>query len=109
MCIMTGACNAGRCRNPMVIVNNNVRIAGYEDPALEGEVITLTCLPGQMLNGTDTSTCMRYGEWEPDPGEVNCISLPTSMTTSHGGTATLSKYITKFLHYYVYLVVCSNI
>ena len=109
MCIMTGACNAGKCRNPMAIVNNNVRIAGYEDPALEGEVITLTCLPGQMLNGTGTLTCMRNGEWEPDPGEVNCISLPASMTTGHGGAATLSKYITKFLHYYAYLVVCSNI
>ena len=35
---MTDACNAGKCSNPMVIVNN-IRITGYEDPALEGEDI----------------------------------------------------------------------
>ena len=97
MCIMIGACNAGKCRNPMVIVNNNVRITGYEDPALEGEVITFTCLPGQMLNGTDTFICIRNGEWEPDPVEVHCTDLPTSITTGHG-THTVSS-TSKFLVY----------
>ena len=48
---------------------------GYADSALEGEVITFTCPPGQLLNGTDTSTCMGNGEWEPDISEMNCIGL----------------------------------
>ena len=74
---------------------------GYEDPALEGDVITFTCSPGQLLNGTDTSTCMRNGEWEPDPGEVDCIGLPASMTT--GAPTSSSKYSLNF--FIVYLVV----
>ena len=45
---------------------------GYEDPALEGQIITFTCPPGHILNGCTSSTCMGNGEWEPDPREVQC-------------------------------------
>ena len=51
----------------------NARVVGYEDPALEGQIITYSCPPGQILNGSNSSTCMRNGKWEPDLGEVECI------------------------------------
>ena len=66
---------ADKCSNPMVLVTNNVRITGYEDPALEGEVITFTCSFGLELNGPISSSCIGNGEWEPDPREVNCIGV----------------------------------
>ena len=63
----------------------NALTVGYEDPAREGQTMTFTCPPGQILNGSNTSTCMGNGIWEPDPGEVECtgtgVSTPTSVTT----------------------------
>ena len=41
--------------------------------AQEGTTITLSCLPGFILTGSNTSTCMDNGEWEPDPRLVECI------------------------------------
>ena len=58
----------------MVLVNTNIRVMGYEDPAFEGNRVIFTCLSGLMLNGSNSSTCMGNGEWEPDPREVDCIS-----------------------------------
>ena len=62
----------------------NALAVGYIDPALEGQTITFTCLPGQILNGSNTSMCMGNGRWEPDPGNVECtggfittVSTPT--------------------------------
>ena len=62
---------AAKCTNPMELTNASA--VGYEDPAQEGQTITFTCPPGQMLNGSTYSTCMGNGEWEPDPGDVECI------------------------------------
>ena len=64
---------AVKCTNPMELTN--ALAVGYEDPAaLEGQIITFTCAPGQVLNGSNISTCMGNGNWEPDPGEVGeCI------------------------------------
>ena len=58
----------------MALVNNDIRIVGYKDPALEGDQIAFTCPSGHEPNGSKSSTCMGNGEWEPDPREVNCIS-----------------------------------
>jgi hypothetical protein len=62
---------ADKCADPMELTN--ARAVGYVDPALEGQVITFTCTPGQTLNGSSRSTCMGSGEWEPDPRDVECI------------------------------------
>ena len=62
---------AVKCTNPMQLTN--ARTVGYEDPTLEGRNITFTCAPGQILNGSNSSTCKGNEEWEPDPGEVACI------------------------------------
>ena len=50
----------------------NAIVMGYTDPALEGQSITFACPPYWTLNGSNSSTCMGNGEWEPDPGEVEC-------------------------------------
>lgn len=52
---------------------------GYDDPALEGDSIMFTCASGLKLGGpnSNSSTCMGNGEWDPDPGEVNCTVQST--------------------------------
>ena len=50
----------------------NALAAGYVDPAREGQTITFACPPGQILNGSNSSTCMGDGEWEPDPRALEC-------------------------------------
>ena len=75
------------CSNPMALVNN-IRIVGYNDQVLEGDHITFTCPSGLVLNGSNTSTCIGNGEWEPDPREVNCIT-ELYMTTA---ASTYYKY-----------------
>ena len=34
--------------------------------------VSFSCLPGMVLNGPNSTTCMENGEWEPDPREVAC-------------------------------------
>ena len=90
--------HAVKCGNPIALVNNNVRVMGYEDPALEGESIILTCPSGSLLSGPNSSICMGNGEWEPDPREVVCIrELMTTGTTitSMSLKFTLSMYSQK--------------
>ena len=43
-----------------------------ESPHREGQFITYTCPPGFILNGSNASVCTENGEWEPDPGELDC-------------------------------------
>ena len=50
----------------------NAIVMGYTDPALEGQNIIFACPPFQTLNGSNSSTCMGNGEWEPDPRDVEC-------------------------------------
>ena len=73
---------ADNCNDPMELTT--ALAVDYVDPALEGQIITFTCPHGQILNGSNTSTCMGNGIWEPDPGEITCTgtSVSTSVTTS---------------------------
>ena len=65
----------------------NALAVGYEDPALEGQTITFTCPSGQILNESNTSTCMGNGIWEPDPGNVKCTGgFVTTVATPTLGT-----------------------
>ena len=41
-------------------------------PLIEGQFITYTCPPGFILSGPNVSVCSGNGEWEPDPGEMDC-------------------------------------
>ena len=56
-------------RRPVVVVS------GSQDshPLTEGQFITYTCSPGFTLTGPNMSVCTGNREWEPDPGEADCI------------------------------------
>ena len=70
----------------------NALAVDYEDPTLEGQNISFTCRPGQMLNGSNSSTCMGNGEWEPDPRAVTCTGTSAAtgatLVTTTAGTST---------------------
>ena len=44
-----------------------------DSPPIEGQLITYTCPTGFVLTGSNVSVCTENGEWEPDPGQVDCI------------------------------------
>ena len=49
-------------------------VSGSQDnPPIEGQFITYKCPPGFILTGPNVSVCTENGEWEPDPGQVDCI------------------------------------
>ena len=64
----------------------NALTLGYVNPALEGQTITFTCLPGQMLNGSNSATCMGNGKWERDPREVECTGIMRTTGATASGT-----------------------
>ena len=49
-------------------------VSGPQDnPPIEGQIITYTCPFGFLLTGPNASVCTGNGEWESDPGQVDCI------------------------------------
>ena len=42
---------------------------------LEGSNVMLNCPPGYLHIGPNTSTCVRNGEWVPEPREVECYGI----------------------------------
>ena len=50
-------------------------VNGSQDnpPLMEGQLITYTCPTGFVRTGPNASVCTGNREWEPDPGEVDCI------------------------------------
>ena len=72
-CTVTVHMHTVRCYNP-VVSNGNIIISDYGDPPIEGTIITLSCLHGLILTGSNTSTCMGNGDWEPDLKRMQCKS-----------------------------------
>ena len=64
-----------KCGHPTI--NNWVKVKGYDDGSLTdvGTIINFTCLPDLSLIGSSSATCIRNGKWEPDPQDVECISM----------------------------------
>ena len=54
-------------------IDASISIHGSMNPAIEGTNVTFSCPHGLVLNGSNTSTCMRNGEWEPDPQKWRCL------------------------------------
>ena len=53
--------------------DESIRIHDDPYPALEGTTVTFNCLDGLVITGPNTSTCMRNGDWEPDPQNLKCL------------------------------------
>ena len=51
----------------LVQTNDSIMVIDYIHPALEGTTVTLSCPPGLVLFGPNSTTCMDNGQWEPDP------------------------------------------
>ena len=71
------------CDNPEDMVDNSVNILGYTEPLVEGTTVTFQCPPGLGLDGTNSSTCMKNGEWEPHPREIHCFGIPVTVNIPH--------------------------
>ena len=54
--------------DPVVVVSGS-----QDSPPIEGQLITYTCPTGFILTGLNASVCTGNREWEPDPGQVDCI------------------------------------
>ena len=48
------------------------------------------CPPGQILTGSNTSTCIRNGKWEPDPNVIQCIGVFELVTPVASATTTIA-------------------
>ena len=49
-----------------------VIVEGYRYPAIEGMTITFRCPTGLILTGSNASTCIGNGEWEPNLKGTMC-------------------------------------
>ena len=77
------------CGNPLdhYLDNHGMPLAvGYFTPALEGDIVMFSCPPGLLLYGSNLSTCMGNGKWEPDPRVVKCQCIYTYCMVTLGGT-----------------------
>ena len=62
-------CNYPPPHDPVAVING----AQDSHPLMKGKHITYTCPPGFVLTGPNASVCTGNGEWEPDPGQVDCL------------------------------------
>ena len=66
------------CGNPETeIIADSVIVSGYTDPAGEGTTVTFSSPPRAVLDGTNSSTCMENGKWQPPTHDINCIGQYT--------------------------------
>ena len=65
--------NIAKCSYPLVEeFELGVFVMEYSDPSLEESSVTFGCPSGLVLVGSNTSTCMENGQWNPDPENVEC-------------------------------------
>ena len=57
-------------------IDDSVRVSSYRNPAIEGTIITFSCPDGLTLTGSNASTCMRNGEWQPLLKGISCKGKP---------------------------------
>ena len=60
------------CKDLSYKNNQSIEVIGLRNPAIEGTNISFICPPGMILIGQSAAVCMRNGEWEPDPKDVEC-------------------------------------
>ena len=66
-------------------MNDPLRVIGnaQDIPVMEGFNVTFSCYSEFKLSGPNLSTCMRNGEWEPDPRDVQCRQKGVSLCYVH--------------------------
>ena len=67
--------STAKCDYP---ITYRIFISGYYPPMIEGSRIMLSCPFRYSLKGSNTSTCMGNGEWEPDPRKAECKGINTT-------------------------------
>ena len=83
-------------------VEDSVKVMGFKQPALRGSNVTLACPAGTTLNGPDTLTCMRNGEWKPDPNKHECknesiVQISKQGMLSGDGKIAVASSVTVFV------------
>ena len=73
----------GTMNNPLSVIGDVQDLM----PVMEGAIVSFNCCSEFILTGPNSSMCMRNGEWEPDPREVECRQKG------------LSIYVTSFYNY----------
>lgn len=72
--IIISTANCGIPELLSTVSNDSVpNIVGYDNLIpVEGSIVTFICLPGLVLNGSNSAICTKKGEWEPDPSWLTC-------------------------------------
>ena len=70
------------CPDPLTQVADRaiLTVRGYENLALEGDMVDFSCSVGEAITGSNTLVCTRNGKWEPDPQKISCDNINV-MTT----------------------------
>ena len=55
------------------MIRDRINVLGFKEPAVEDSIVTFGCPPGLVLSGPNASKCIRNGEWEPDPKNLQCL------------------------------------
>ena len=68
------------CEHPLFnqSVESSLNVLDYNKsgPAIVGTTVSFNCsMPGEVLTGSNTSTCIDIGQWEPDPRQINCKGI----------------------------------
>ena len=66
----------GFCGNPVDrILDDGIIVSGLTIPTVIGSNVTLSCMPGMVQIGPNSSVCMESRKWDPDPSKVHCITI----------------------------------
>ena len=82
-----------------------INIIGYTRhiPVMEGINVSFSCNSSHILRGPSSSTCMRNGEWEPDPMEVECRGNDNTILYHNYHDCVFATILTKYLSLIIYL------
>ena len=98
--------HAERCPSPVTEISSvNIIISNYEDPPIEGTIITLSCLHGLILTGSDnvyTARCYQNGSWIPNPSGHACA------TSSAGRQYRIAACTKEYALFIIIIVSCGD-
>ena len=60
------------CPQVQIDLDDLIMVVKHRNPAMQGTTVSFSCPPGLLLIGSNASTCMGNGEWEPDIKGTRC-------------------------------------